>query len=56
MKDEKKIQLTTNDIQNLIQIVGTHPTPEGIGSPAGQEKARLVNLLISMRDQDTKNL
>ncbi len=39
--------LTATELQNLIVIVGTHPTPEGVSSQAGQVKASLIHKLQS---------
>lgn len=39
--------LTATELQNLIVIVGTHPTPEGVSSQAGQVKASLIYKLQS---------
>jgi len=49
-KEEKKpeIKLTKEELQNLIQIVSTHPTPAGVGSQEGQIKIQLINKLSSM--------
>ena len=36
---------TEQELQNLIAIVSTHPTPEGVGSQQGQIKIQLINKL-----------
>lgn len=41
-------QLTPDELSNLIYIVSTHPTPEGVGSPAGITKLELINKLREM--------
>ncbi len=46
----KPISLTEFELQNLIVIVSTHPTPEGIGSDAGKIKYNLVNKLRQMKE------
>ena len=42
---------TEQDLQNLIAIVSTHPTPEGVGSQQGQIKIALVNKLSKMIEE-----
>ncbi|MBI5954457.1 MAG: hypothetical protein HY865_22600 [Chloroflexi bacterium] len=39
---------TKTELQNLIAIVSTHPTPEGVGSPEGQVKVQLISKLSRM--------
>ncbi len=43
-----KPELTKEELQNLINIVSTHPTPAGVGSQEGQVKIQLVNTLSKM--------
>ncbi len=47
-KVEPKIELTAEELQNIISIVSTHPTPLGVGSQEGQVKIQLVNKLSQM--------
>ena len=42
---------TEQELQNLIAIVSTHPTPEGVGSQVGQIKVQLINKLSQMIDE-----
>jgi len=42
---------TEQELQNLIVIVSTHPTPEGVGSQQGQIKIALVNKLSKMIEE-----
>lgn len=52
-KEEKltgKAELTQQEMRALIQIVATHPTPQGVGSDEGRLKGRLINKLKSMLD------
>ena len=42
------------ELQNLIAIVSTHPTPEGVGSAVAQVKIQLVNKLSKMMDEMNK--
>jgi len=43
--------LTEQELQNLIALVSTHPTIEGVGSQAGQVKIQLINKLSKMLDE-----
>ncbi len=60
MKDEEKkddkqrIAFTMVDLDNIIFIISTHPTPEGVGSPQGQTKMILVNKCREIREQLNK--
>jgi hypothetical protein len=40
--------LQKEEIQNLIAIVATHPTPQGVGSPEGEVKTQLIIKLKTM--------
>ena len=42
---------TEQELQNLIAIVSTHPTPEGVGSQVGQVKVQLISKLSKMVDE-----
>lgn len=46
------MQLSKTDIENLISIVASHPTPQGVGSSEGQEKIRLINLLEKLKEKN----
>ena len=50
---DKKIQLTKMELQNVINLVRTHPTPTGVGSQEGQVKIGLINKLSQM-EKETK--
>ncbi len=43
-----KPELTKEELQSLINIVGSHPTSTGIASQEGQLKAQLINKLSQM--------
>lgn len=43
--------LTKEELHNLIQIVGSHPTPQGVGSQEGQIKIALISKLSKMIDE-----
>jgi hypothetical protein len=42
------------ELQNLLALISTHPTPEGVGSPQGQVKIQLVNKLSKMLEEMNK--
>ena len=42
---------TEQVLRNLIAIVSTHPTPEGVGSQVGQVKVQLISKLSKMVDE-----
>ena len=42
---------TEQELQNLIVIVSTHTTPEGVGSQVGQVKVQLISKLSKMVDE-----
>ena len=42
---------TEQELQNLIAIVSTHPTLEGVGSQVGQVKVQLISKLSKMVDE-----
>jgi len=42
---------TEQELQNLIVIVSTHPTLEGVGSQVGQVKVQLISKLSKMVDE-----
>jgi len=46
--------LDQTEIQNLIAIVGTHPTQGGISSQEGQVKIALINKLQGMLATELK--
>jgi hypothetical protein len=45
VKEVKKPELSKEDLQSLIAIVASHPTPQGVGSQEGQYKIQLVQKL-----------
>ena len=45
------VKLDKQELQNLIQIVSTHPTPSGVGSQEGNVKILLINKLSQMNDK-----
>lgn len=47
-KDKPEIKLTKQELQNLVNLVSTHPTPAGVGSQEGQLKIKLINKLSQM--------
>lgn len=48
--------LEKQELQNLIAIISTHPTPEGVGSPQGQVKLSLINKIgIMIEELDKKD-
>ena len=44
----EQVSLTREELQNLINVVSSHPTPSGVGGQEGQEKIRLINKLTQM--------
>ena len=50
-EEDKKIQLTKTEIQNIINLIGSHPNPTGIGSQDAQVKTQLINKLSKMADE-----
>lgn len=42
--------LDKQELYNLIQIVGSHPTPQGVASQKGQIKIALIGKLSKMLD------
>lgn len=52
-KDKPGVKLTKEELQNLINMVATHPTPEGIGSAQADVKRQLINKLSQMIDPKT---
>ncbi|MHC4269149.1 MAG: hypothetical protein ACYSTS_11875 [Planctomycetota bacterium] len=50
-KEDKKIQLTKTELGNIINLISSHPTPQGVGSQEGQVKIQLVNKLSKMLDE-----
>ena len=50
MSKPVKPELTKVELQHLVNIVSTHPTPTGVGSQEGKVKIGLVNKLSQMID------
>ena len=46
--EKPEVKLTKQELQNLINLVATHPTPGGVGSQDGNIKIQLVNKLSRM--------
>jgi len=42
VNQSSKTMFTKEDLQNIMAIIGTHPTPEGISSQAAQIKALII--------------